>query len=184
MDLSLLDENTPIGEPLYIGPDNVKFNQKAVLHMSDLAESENVGLYRMTDGTWEFVGQYQNSGVPINSTGTYGFFSHKADQSQPDNTPLVFAINNCYPNPFNNTTTIRYTVETYGKVRLTVYNLLGQTVRNLVRENQPAGTYLTTWDGRNNNGKQVASGIYYLKMEVLNGDKVLFQSSKKLMLVK
>ncbi len=184
MDLSLLDENTPIGEPLYIGPDNVKFNQKAVLHVSDLAESENVGLYRLTDGAWEFVGQYQNSGVPINSTGTYGFFSHKADQSQPDNTPLVFAINNCYPNPFNNTTMIRYTVETYGKVRLTVYNLLGQTVRNLVRENQPAGAYLTAWDGRNNNGKQVASGIYYLKMEVLNGDKVLFQSSKKLMLVK
>ncbi|HQO75034.1 MAG TPA: FlgD immunoglobulin-like domain containing protein, partial [Candidatus Marinimicrobia bacterium] len=75
-------------------------------------------------------------------------------------------------------------VETYGKVRLTVYNLLGQTVRNLVRENQYAGAYLVTWDGRNNNGKQVASGIYYLKMEVLNGDKVLFQSSKKLMLVK
>jgi len=184
MDLSSLDERTPIGEPLYIGPDNVKFVRKATLHVSDLDEPENVGLYRLTNGVWEFVGQCRNSTVEVNSTGTYGFFAHQADNSQPDNTPLVFAINNCYPNPFNNTTMIRYTVESYGKVRLTIYNLLGHTVRTLVKENQGAGTYLVTWDGRNNNGNPVASGIYYLKMEVLNGDKVLFQSSKKLMLIK
>ncbi len=71
-------------------------------------------------------------------------------------------INN-YPNPFNPTTTIRYSVISTGKVNLTIYNLLGQRVAVLVNSRQSAGQYAVKFDGRN-----LSSGIYILKLQVDN----------------
>ena len=74
--------------------------------------------------------------------------------------PLAFGLNGNYPNPFNPSTTIRYSLATEALVRLEVFNLLGQRVRMLVADvTQPAGSYDAFWDGINDNGQFVGSGV-------------------------
>jgi flagellar hook assembly protein FlgD len=66
----------------------------------------------------------------------------------------------CYPNPFNPTTTITYYVPSPFAVSVTVYNLLGQEVRTLVTEFATAGLHNIVWDGRDNSGLASPSGVY------------------------
>lgn len=96
-----------------------------------------------------------------------------------DNTylPGEFRLAQNYPNPFNPTTMITYTVPT-GDVTLAVYNVLGQKVKTLVNESVAAGTYNEVWDGTNDAGNLVASGVYLYKLKSEAGVKVkkmLFQ---------
>ncbi|MDH4070555.1 MAG: T9SS type A sorting domain-containing protein [Ignavibacteria bacterium] len=65
-----------------------------------------------------------------------------------------------YPNPFNPTTTIPYALSSESIVSLTIYNSLGQEIRELARGRQPAGYYSVTWDGTNDAGTPVSSGVY------------------------
>jgi hypothetical protein len=78
--------------------------------------------------------------------------------------PKVFALHQNYPNPFNPTTTIQYDLPKTAKVSLTVYDMLGQEVRTLVAGDQQAGVYHQTWDGKNNEGRTVASGVYLYRI--------------------
>ncbi|RLC52273.1 MAG: hypothetical protein DRH79_05080 [Candidatus Cloacimonadota bacterium] len=71
-----------------------------------------------------------------------------------------------YPNPFNPTTTISYNIPQDGKVSLEIYNIKGQHVRQLVSGSQPEGNYEVVWNGKDNIGKQVSSGIYYFRITV------------------
>ncbi|MFQ5708436.1 MAG: T9SS type A sorting domain-containing protein [bacterium] len=72
-----------------------------------------------------------------------------------------------YPNPFNPETSIEYELAESGRVRLTIYNLLGQQVRTLVDEWQRAGRYRVRWDGRGAGGRtQLASGVYVYELRV------------------
>ena len=69
-----------------------------------------------------------------------------------------------YPNPFNPTTTIAYSLPNDGMIELRVYNIKGQLVKTLVSGEQLAGSYETVWNGKDNNGKNVSSGIYFYKL--------------------
>jgi len=84
-----------------------------------------------------------------------------------------------YPNPFNVTTTIYYALKEDVKVNLKIYNIVGQEIRTLVDENQPAGYQSVIWDGNNDFGKSVPSGIYIFR---INTDK--FNKSLKLLMLK
>ncbi|MFQ5706817.1 MAG: right-handed parallel beta-helix repeat-containing protein [bacterium] len=80
--------------------------------------------------------------------------------------PEQFELLQNYPNPFNPTTEIAFVVPDNSQVRLTVYNVLGQQVRTLLdREDVPAGRRTITWDGKNDSGQQVPSGIYFYRLE-------------------
>lgn len=70
-----------------------------------------------------------------------------------------------YPNPFNPSTTIRFVLPQAQQTRLVIYNILGQAVKELVNENLPAGRYELLWNGADQNGRQVASGIYFYVLE-------------------
>jgi len=80
--------------------------------------------------------------------------------------PTAYRLSENYPNPFNPSTTIRYQLPEPGHVRLTIYDLLGQEVRVLVSERQPAGWYVVTWDGRDKAERWVSSGVYLYRLEV------------------
>ncbi|HAN41183.1 MAG TPA: hypothetical protein DCQ12_04640, partial [Candidatus Cloacimonas sp.] len=69
-----------------------------------------------------------------------------------------------YPNPFNPETTISYSVKEPGRVRLEIYNIKGQLVRTLVDEEHLTGNYKLSFDGKDNRGRSVASGVYLLRM--------------------
>ncbi|MCB0834841.1 MAG: T9SS type A sorting domain-containing protein, partial [Bacteroidetes bacterium] len=84
-----------------------------------------------------------------------------------------------YPNPFNPTTTIKFALPDAGRVRLVVYNILGQKVRELVDGFKDAGRYEVLWNGRNDKGQLVSSGLYIYRLESVKGIQ-----SRKMLLVK
>ncbi len=95
------------------------------------------------------------------------------------NIPNEFQLLQNYPNPFNPQTQIAYTLPEDSYVKLTIYNVLGQKVKLMVNEYQTAGTKNVVWDGRNENGEKVTSGIYFYKLQAGN-----FVQTKKMSVVK
>ena len=93
--------------------------------------------------------------------------------------PHLSQIGPNYPNPFNSSTTLRYVVGTSGIVDLSVCDLTGQLVRQLVSRNQREGSYELVWDGTNTRGQAVASGVYVIRLQIGSS----FAGSRKLMLV-
>ncbi|MBI4427715.1 MAG: T9SS type A sorting domain-containing protein, partial [Ignavibacteriales bacterium] len=94
--------------------------------------------------------------------------------------PTSYQLFENYPNPFNPSTTIQYQVpDDNSLVRLAVYNTLGQLVKILVDERKDAGTHVVQWNGTDERGALVGSGVYYYRMQAGN-----FAQSKKLMLLK
>ena len=75
------------------------------------------------------------------------------------------AIRRVYPNPFNPSTTVEFSVPKQGPVAVRVYDLQGRQVSTLTDESLPAGVYRVKWDGRDRHGRDVASGIYFATME-------------------
>lgn len=69
-----------------------------------------------------------------------------------------------YPNPFNPETTIEYEILKGGKVELTVYNIKGQKVNTLINKYKPKGNHQVVWNGKDNRGKSVASGVYFYRL--------------------
>ncbi|MGB5893636.1 MAG: T9SS type A sorting domain-containing protein, partial [Ignavibacteriaceae bacterium] len=84
-----------------------------------------------------------------------------------------------YPNPFNSNTIIFYQVKDATPVNLEVYDILGNKIRSLVNENKLAGYYSESWDGKDNSGHQVPSGIYFYTLKTKN-----YNRTKKLVLLK
>jgi hypothetical protein len=72
-----------------------------------------------------------------------------------------------YPNPFNPITEIKFRLGEPGFVTLKIYNLLGQEIRTLVNRNEKAGLHTVSWDGRDHLGRDVASGIYIYRIQVV-----------------
>ena len=93
--------------------------------------------------------------------------------------PDRFGMDQNMPNPFNPSTVIGYQLPEAGLVRLAVYNLLGQEVRVLVNESKDAGSFTATWDGTDELGRRVASGIYLYRIQA--GD---FSASRRMLLLK
>jgi hypothetical protein len=108
------------------------------------------------------------------------------DESQVSEKPLEFNLSQNYPNPFNPTTSIRYTVDSpqstvHGSIRTTlkIYDVLGEEIKTLVDEKEFPGDYTVPWDGRNEKGEPLASGVYLYELRVGN-----HTSSKKMVLLK
>ena len=78
---------------------------------------------------------------------------------------LDYALEASYPNPFNASTVVRYRLGKRSPVDLSVYNAVGQRVRTLERSVLPGGSHRATWNGRDEFGRNVASGIYYYRLE-------------------
>jgi hypothetical protein len=93
--------------------------------------------------------------------------------------PQSHQLHPVYPNPFNASTTIRYSLATPSAVRLFVYSILGQRVRVLVDQTLPAGEHSARWDGRDHAGREAGSGIYFIVMKADNQQVV-----RKAMLLK
>ncbi len=97
----------------------------------------------------------------------------------PSASPTGFVLNQNSPNPFNPSTVISYQLPANSHATLRIFNLLGQEVRTLVNGLQTAGEHEVTWDGKDNGGRAVASGVYLYRLEA--GGQV---KTRKLMLLK
>ncbi len=89
--------------------------------------------------------------------------------------PSGFELAQNYPNPFNPETVIKYQTTQSSSVELAIYNLLGQKVRVLINEVKPAGSYEARWDGTNDFGEVVSSGVYIYRLQ--SGE---FERTKKM----
>ncbi len=99
--------------------------------------------------------------------------------------PVTFALDQNYPNPFNPTTTLRYGIPRSSHVTLRIYNALGQEIATLRDEFQDVGFHEVVWNGRNNTGGQVASGVYFYRIEARPADgSEPFTSIKKMLMLK
>ncbi|HOE55033.1 MAG TPA: C25 family cysteine peptidase [Candidatus Cloacimonas acidaminovorans] len=92
---------------------------------------------------------------------------------------LVTSLKGCYPNPFNPTTTISFSIKEKTPVELIIYNILGQKVRTLVNQPLEPGEHSIVWNGTDNKGRSVASGIYFYRMKAGN-----YSETKKMVLKK
>ena len=95
-------------------------------------------------------------------------------------TPEDYKLNQNYPNPFNPTTSIEYTLPIANQISITIYNIMGQEVANVLPlQDKPAGTHRVTWNGLDRQGNKVASGTYFYTMRYGN-----FVKTKQMTLMK
>ena len=96
--------------------------------------------------------------------------------SDDEKIPFRFKLDQNYPNPFNPSTTIRYQLSVVGRVELTIFNISGQYITTLVKQEQVVGNYQVQWDGRDNQGIEVSSGVYFYRLKaeaLINTRKML-----------
>ncbi len=118
----------------------------------------------------------------------YRLFVGTADfieRTRAQTVPTSYYLGTNFPNPFNPTTVIRYGLPTASRVELAVYNMLGQKVRTLVRGQEAAAAHSVAWDGRNDAGRSVASGVYVYRLhaEAIDGSG-LFTRTRKMTLLR
>ncbi len=152
----------------------------------------------------------ENDGIPLESLGVHEHWNNATDKQYTRNLgtgdgieliqvinqdpPIVtgfaknlsendnkFTLKANYPNPFNASTTISYSLQTSADIRLNIYNLKGEKVRTLINQHQSTGTFEISWNGCNDNNVRLASGMYICRMEINNGGKIVSQSRQMLL---
>ncbi|UCE17672.1 MAG: T9SS type A sorting domain-containing protein [Gemmatimonadota bacterium] len=117
----------------------------------------------LTDETWEVLKMVQPHVTPEHYNRLMALL--KAEFL----TPVECSLQQNYPNPFNPVTDIRYQIADSGSpvhTNLKIYNILGQEIRSLVDEVQEPGYYTVTWDGRDGQGNDVPSGVYFFRLSI------------------
>lgn len=125
--------------------------------------SDPTRLYVGTDGNGAFMG-IDDALVSVETTTTL---------------PVDFELSQNYPNPFNPSTTIYYSLPKESAVTVTVYNVLGKEINQLISHVKPQGSYSVVWNGNDNFGNAVSAGIYFYKLQA--GD---FTQTRKMVLLK
>jgi hypothetical protein len=100
-------------------------------------------------------------------------WSHVVSATVGPTMPQSYALSQNYPNPFNANTEIGYQTPEAGHVSLKIYNTLGEETRTLVDADQEANWYVATWDGRDNMGSGVASGLYFCRLKAGDFSKTI-----------
>jgi hypothetical protein len=127
------------------------------------------------------------SKIPRSGTGTSSFevcFPKPSgdvheNEGMNDSKPTEFSLSQNYPNPFNPTTNFQFTLPKSSHVKIEIFNIVGQRVATVVDGDMRAGVYTADWNGRDENGKSVSSGIYFYRMRADD-----FSDMKKMVLVK
>jgi hypothetical protein len=180
-----------LGRAYRIEPGWMDLNGEAQLTMSyaglDVTDESKVSLYRADgNGGWVEIGgeinpKYDRISAKIGSFGVYalGYGTKGTMGEGGGEQPVSFSLSQNYPNPFSAGTTIKYSLAEAVEVSIKVYNLSGQLVEVLVNEVQQPGNFTLNWDGKDENGKHMASGVYIYQMNAGS-----FQSAKKMVLVR
>ena len=138
-----------------------------------------VGTYDVTASATGFVTQtIEDVVVNLNQTTTVNFIMVEGSPNADDLTPVtVTSLNGNYPNPFNPETVISYSIKDAGAVKLEIYNLKGQLVKQLVNVDQAAGHYQVNWNGKDSSGRPCSSGVYYYRLSAPK-----YQQTRKMVL--
>jgi hypothetical protein len=102
-----------------------------------------------------------------------------ATDKDPDQIPNDFTLEQNFPNPFNPVTTIRYTVSDQQQINISVYDMRGNLVKNLLNSIQWPGVKMVQWDATDNYGAAVSAGVYLYKIQAGT-----FSETKKMIFIK
>jgi photosystem II stability/assembly factor-like uncharacterized protein len=170
----------------------------------DLFSTKGTNVYRSTDrgATWNLswtgtigitlwhcnfatIGS-NTRGYVVSASGGIGAFYGTVTGVEEEGAeiPQTFSLMQNYPNPFNPTTKIKYDLPEQATVALRIYNVLGQEVATLANGPQSAGHHEATWDGRNNFGNRVSSGVYFYRFEARGTSGQTFANLKKMLFLK
>ncbi len=180
-------EMTTFGEAYQLGP-SISFEKDLIISFPllgnlDLKDKDKTlfSVYKYEDGKWNKLESFLDGNsvcAKVKSLGVYRLI-YDATGKHITGIPKTYQLFQNYPNPFNPETQIRYDLPVSGQVKLTIYNILGQKVKVLVDEIQDAGHKSVFWDGRDDGGREVASGIYFYKIKAQN-----YLKTKKMILLK
>lgn len=170
-DQSIEDYYEMIGDKYYkIGPNQFKLLKTSTLSFQYVPD-ENVPahalkIFTKENNEWKIVSQKINEtdhtiSAQINELGAYALFVDKSLI----NAPEKFKLYSNYPNPFNSETMIRYDVPDESNIKIDIYNIQGQFVKQLINQKQKAGNYQLKWDGTDFTRTDVSSGVYFCTME-------------------
>lgn len=163
-----------LGATSVYGQDSENYSIKASKISSGSAPFQSATSYNASS----MVGQ-SSSGSGVSDTdfhltpgflGIYHQLRTDVDMAQDEILPRIFQLFHNYPNPFNPKTVIRYDLPRTADVKITIYNSLGREVKTLVDEEQSAGAHTVIWDGLNDDGARVVSGVYFFRLRA--GDYV------------
>ena len=112
-------------------------------------------------------------------TEIYDFPTEFAGNEENSFIPDVFNLHQNYPNPFNPKTNIVFDVPEISKINIEIFNIYGQKIQTLINNIIQPGLHSLLWDGRDKNGKELSSGIYFCRMRSES-----FFKSQKLILLK
>jgi hypothetical protein len=120
----------------------------------------------VTDGEWRWDDRYYYKLCAVDIHGNEsGYVLVSTTEVTGDETPQVNFLSQNYPNPFNPSTSIRFGLRAAADVDLRIYDAAGRLVRVLVGEHREAGAYEEIWNGCDSAGREVASGIYFYRLE-------------------
>jgi len=123
---------------------------------------------------------YTSKRLDFNQEEQFYLISYRDQEDAVENVASVkTTLNGNYPNPFNPSTTIHYSLGEAGNVKISLYNIKGQLVRVLINETKEAGHHTVVWNGDDSRAKKVSSGIYFYRMETKASSYV-----KKMLLIK
>jgi len=129
-----------------------------------------------TDGAWQYCG-WNIDDIEILALATDPVLA--VDDDEAGQLPAVPTLSPAWPNPFNPTVSLSFAVPRAGHVKLSIFDLRGRCVHTLVNEDRPAGGETLVWNGRDDSGRSVASGVYFARLSHADG-----VSSVKLLLAK
>jgi hypothetical protein len=148
---------------------------------------KNAAMYGLTAPARR-IGFFMNEGIAYEQTveGWQLFdaavkwaIENPADTTKPPEVAEIFMLRQNYPNPFNAYTRIEYTLSLRSKVKLEIFTITGRKVQTLVDGEQEAGDYTKQWDGTQESGTKVASGLYIYRLKTLN-----YSNAKKMLYIK
>jgi hypothetical protein len=180
-------DTTLVGETGFnTSTNDLTFDEYGVLYGIKGTGSQISDLFTLDVNTGEgtiigSVGLQALTGLAYAETGIIN--NVKIDEDN-NTVPTDFALSQNYPNPFNPSTSIEFSVPVNSNVTVTIYNLLGQVVTTLVNEEVSAGHYSTVWNGVDDNGFQVSTGVYLYEMKTNGNNGTEYSQIKKMVLLK
>lgn len=171
-------ENNWIDRLAPIAPAVTIFSSPTVVY--DCGVAYDSGTYKTVGTSFEITGLGGTNTLDDAVEGIIDFFDVEAVDADDEIVPVTKAtLSQNYPNPFNPKTTISYSLSIADDVIIKIYNLKGQCVKTLVDEFQEAVNHNVVWNGIDNTGKTIASGVYFYKLKTST-----FQETKKMILMK
>jgi hypothetical protein len=172
-------------------------SRQDVDHLGNLINAEPIIISSNINGYWNIKAcSYQNmatvdwndanyyelsskgDGISLNSLWTLRVAASPVSNDDQIQSPGISSLSN-YPNPFNPSTTISFGIKENARVSVDIYNLKGQHIRNLMDESKAPGNHSVQWDGRDDQERAVAAGVYLYKIHTGT-----YSSSKKMVLLK